>query len=142
MDTNLVLGPWVYLKHLLFLETGVTPNLNLHRKILIMHLLVFSELFVDCSTILHTPLATSLFLGLNQLDYTLNVFCSTILHTPLATSLFLGLNQLDYTLNVFCSTILHTPLATSLFLGLNQLDYTLNVFVEYGGAIQYSDGQR
>ncbi|KAL5673375.1 hypothetical protein ACJX0J_017681, partial [Zea mays] len=27
--------------------------------------------------------------------------CSTILHTPLTTSLFLGLNQLDYTLNVF-----------------------------------------
>ncbi|KAL5661839.1 hypothetical protein ACJX0J_028964, partial [Zea mays] len=27
--------------------------------------------------------------------------CSTILHTRLATSLFLGLNQLDYTLNVF-----------------------------------------
>ncbi|KAL5682066.1 hypothetical protein ACJX0J_008451, partial [Zea mays] len=82
-----------------------------------------------CSTILHTPLTTSLFLGLNQLDYTLNVFCSTILHTPLTTSLFLGLNQLDYTLNVFCSTILHTPLTTSLFLGLNQLDYTLNVFM-------------
>ncbi|KAL5653735.1 hypothetical protein ACJX0J_033054, partial [Zea mays] len=28
-------------------------------------------------------------------------WCSTILHTPLTTSLFLGLNQLDYTLNVF-----------------------------------------
>ncbi|KAL5660517.1 hypothetical protein ACJX0J_027642, partial [Zea mays] len=26
--------------------------------------------------------------------------CSTMLHTPLTTSLFLGLSQLDYTLNV------------------------------------------
>ncbi|KAL5659715.1 hypothetical protein ACJX0J_032878 [Zea mays] len=55
--------------------------------------------------------------------------CLTMLHTPLTTNLFLGLNQLDYTLNVFCLTMLHTPLTTNLFLGLNQLDYTLNVFL-------------
>ncbi|KAL5661284.1 hypothetical protein ACJX0J_028409, partial [Zea mays] len=29
----------------------------------------------ECLTMLHTPLTTNLFLGLNQLDYTLNVFC-------------------------------------------------------------------
>ncbi|KAL5675912.1 hypothetical protein ACJX0J_012043, partial [Zea mays] len=56
-------------------------------------------------------------------------YCLTMLHTPLTTNLFLGLNQLDYTLNVFCLTMLHTPLTTNLFLGLNQLDYTLNVFL-------------
>ncbi|KAL5683874.1 hypothetical protein ACJX0J_010259 [Zea mays] len=67
-----------------------------------------SDFFPGCSTILHTPLTTSLFLGLNQLDYTLNVFCSTILHTPLTTSLFLGLNQLDYTLNVFYKLYIST----------------------------------
>ncbi|KAL5649786.1 hypothetical protein ACJX0J_040595, partial [Zea mays] len=35
---------------------------------------IFAIFEFEYSTMLHTPLTTNLFLGLNQLDYTLNVF--------------------------------------------------------------------
>ncbi|KAL5652738.1 hypothetical protein ACJX0J_038196 [Zea mays] len=51
---------------------------RMYMKLLVssMICLVFIQIS-DCLTILHTPLTTSLFLGLNQLDYTLNVFGTT-----------------------------------------------------------------
>ncbi|KAL5673025.1 hypothetical protein ACJX0J_017331, partial [Zea mays] len=45
--------------------------------------------------------STSLGQAREEQQSTLAIVCSTMLHTPLTTSLFLGLNQLDYTINVF-----------------------------------------